>query len=53
MARIASTVTGNVINSDEGSATDQIGDGGGDASHEGSFLSRCTPELSSHARSLV
>ena len=30
-------VTGNVVNTDEGSATDQIGDGGGDASHEGSF----------------
>ena len=46
-------VAGNVVNTDEGSAADQIGDGGGDASHEGSFLSRCTPELSSRARSLV
>ena len=46
-------VAGNVVNADERGAADQISDGGGDASHEGSFLSRCTPELSSRARSFV
>ena len=36
-------VTGNVVNPDEGGAADQIGDGGGDASHEGSFHRQVYP----------
>jgi len=50
---LVDAVAGNVVNADERGAADQISDGGGDASHEGSFLSRCTPELSSRARSFV
>ena len=36
-------VAGHVVNADEGGAADQIGNGGGNASHEGSFHRQVYP----------
>ena len=36
-------VAGHVVNADEGGGADQIGNGGGNASHEGSFHRQVYP----------